>query len=81
MAKRKRKKTEIVGPGQRDSYGVKYRESIPMCDSKDFKVILSKPIETSVHAKSNPNTHLQIVNGVVCSTGRYTRLYEDYDDK
>ena len=69
MAKRKRRVPKPDPQRERDSYGKKFCKSRPILDSKDLKVILSKPIETSVHSKSNVHTHFQIINGVVCPTG------------
>lgn len=78
--KMSRKRRIKANPNSKDSYGKKYAESRPILDKKDVNVEISKPIETSVHAKTNLHTHIQIVNGVVCTTGKYSRLHEDYDD-
>ncbi|MDE5842675.1 MAG: hypothetical protein K2H35_02930 [Muribaculaceae bacterium] len=75
--KRKNKHSYIPN----DTYGKAFAKSVPILNNKDIRTELSKPIESSVHAKSTTHTHLQIINGVVCSTGRYSRLHEDYDDR
>lgn len=59
----------------------KYAPSKAIVGDKDVLTVLRAPITPEVKTDQNSSLHIQIVNGVVCSTGRYSRLYEDYDDK
>lgn len=74
MGKRKKK---IEGKSNKR----KYAPSKAIVGEKDLLAVLRTPVTPQVNPNVNSSGHIQIINGVVCSTGRYSRLYEDYDDK
>ena len=75
MGRKKRRKVGSDYPKN------KYAPSKPLVEEKDLLTVLRTPVIPSSNHYSNTAERIQIINGVVCSTGRYSRLYEDYDDK
>lgn len=58
----------------------KYARARAIVSERDCLAVLRTPIVSS-KAINEKSDRYQIINGVVCSTSRYARLYEDYDDK
>ena len=80
MAKRKKRK-ESYNARQRKE-GFKYAKSNPLVGAEDIRVIRNNLKRGEAPNKNvSNNDKIIIINGVVCTTGRYSRLYEDYDDK
>ena len=58
----------------------KYARARAIVSERDCLTVLRTPI-VSHNVINDKSDRFQIINGVVCSTSRYARLYEDYDDK
>ena len=72
-----RKKKKTIGSEYQKK---KYTRARAIVSEKDCLAVLRSPI-ISPKVINDKSDRYQIINGVVCSTSKYARLYEDYDDK
>lgn len=75
----KKKSNDIKSPLSKKAQKRTLRKS--MLAEENRLAILRAPINSQNISKKNSTRRIEVVNGVVCTIGRYSRLYEDYDDK